>query len=192
MSTSSPHRARALFTAAVALAVLAHLAWDATHGGIPSHHLLNDAALPAVSNAWGAVLLPALAWWLTGRIQQRVARLRAQGLRARAAWRRIAVGFGLGMAVGLTLAVAFTVGAQAVASATFMGLLIAALVLPVYRAECVLGFVLAMAYTFGPVLPVGIAAVIAGASFASNSLLRALARRVRAGRSRGGATTRPA
>lgn len=168
--------ARAAFTGAVALAELAHLAWDHTHGGIPSHHLFANPELPAVSNAWGAVLLPALAWWLTGRIQRRLALARERGVPVRHARRDVAIGFAQAAAVGITLSVAFTVGAQAVASTTFFGLLLIALVLPVYRAECVLGFVLAMAYTFGPVLPVGIGGAIAAVSFASTSLLHGLLR----------------
>ena len=57
-------RARRTITVLVALAELGHLAWEHFHGGVVSHHLLNRADLPAISNAWGAVFLPALAWFL--------------------------------------------------------------------------------------------------------------------------------
>ena len=42
-----------------------------------------------------------------------------------------------------------------------MGMLLLALLLPVYRAECVLGFVLGMTFTFGAILPTMVASVIA-------------------------------
>lgn len=155
----------------VGLAELSHLAWDDTHGGIPSHHLLNRADLPAVSNAWGALLLPLLAWWLIGRIQQRLARARAHGVGLKRARLEVALGFSAAALVGITIAVAFSMNVEAVSSAAFLGTLLAALVLPLYRAEFVLGFVLAMAYTFGPVLPIGVAGVIAAISYVSTVLV---------------------
>ena len=45
-----------------------------------------------------------------------------------------------------------------------MGMLLLALMLPVYRAECVLGFVLGMTFTFGAILPTVVASVIAAFS----------------------------
>ena len=171
MPTHAAHSFRAALTALIGLAEVAHLAWDHAHGGIPSHHLLNNADLPAVSNAWGVVLLPALAWWLIGRIQQRLARARANGAGMRRARTGVALGFGVAALVGITIATAFTLDVSAVSSAAFMGTLLAALVLPLYRAEFVLGFALALAYTFGPVLPVLIASVIAAISFVSTVLV---------------------
>lgn len=168
--------ARVAFTALVWLAQLAHLAWDHAHGGIPSHHLLANPDLPAVSNAWGIVLLPALTWWLTGRIRRRVSRLHERGVPTRRAWRGVAIAFAVAAVVGIALSVAFSLDAQTVASTVFIGMLLAALVLPVYRAECVLGFVLAMAYVFGPVLPVAIGGAIAAVSFVSTSLIHVLTR----------------
>ena len=64
-------RARGTITVLVALAELAHLAWEHLHGGVASHHLLNRADLPAISNAWGALFLPALAWVLSGPVIRR-------------------------------------------------------------------------------------------------------------------------
>lgn len=162
---------RTWLTALVALAQAAHLGWDHLHGGIPSHHLLNRADLPAVSNAWGLVLLPMLAWWLVGRIQARLGRAAADGDRTGRARSRVAIGFAGSAIVGIALSIAFTQGAESVASVVFFGTLATALVLPVYRAECVLGFVLAMAFTFGPVLPVLIGGVIAAVSYASTVYL---------------------
>ena len=45
-----------------------------------------------------------------------------------------------------------------------MGMLLLALLLPVYRPECVLGFVLGMTFTFGAILPTVVASVIAAFS----------------------------
>ena len=43
----------------------------------------------------------------------------------------------------------------------FLGLIVAALLVPVYRAEYVLGFMLGMTFTFGAVLPSLIACMLA-------------------------------
>lgn len=162
---------RIAIAALVGVAQAAHLAWDHVHGGIPSHHLLNRADLPAVSNAWGLLVLPLLTWWLVGRLQSRLASARVRGDGVARTQVVMQIGFAVAAAVGITLAAAFTLDMQSVASAVFMGTLVTALVLPVYRAECVLGFVLAMAWTFGPVLPVLIASVIALGSYLSTTFV---------------------
>jgi hypothetical protein len=160
----NPTRLRLGLTALVLLAELAHLTWEHFHGGIRSHHLLNRADLPAISNAWGAVLLPALNWLLVGRIQSRLAlaTLSASAGPAFPWW--ILASFAAALLLGVSLAVAFTNGNEVIASYLFLGMFLLAVLLPVYRAECLLGFVLAMTFTFGAVLPTLIASIIAGMS----------------------------
>ena len=51
---------RLYFTATIAMAMWALLAWNHYHGGVPSHHILANEELPAISKGWGAVLLPLL------------------------------------------------------------------------------------------------------------------------------------
>ena len=51
---------RVWLTVTVTLAESAHLAWEHFNGGVASHHFLNRADLPAISNAWGLLLLPTL------------------------------------------------------------------------------------------------------------------------------------
>ena len=184
MAQMQPRSTRIVVAALVGLAQAAQLAWDHLHGGIPAHHLLAREDLPSVSNAWGVLVLPLLAWWLVGRMQRRLGAARAHGdgiARTRTAMQ---AGFVIAAMVGITLSAAFTLEAQPVASAVFFGTLATALVLPAYRAECVLGFVLAMAWTFGPVLPVLIASVIALVSYVSTTfVIGTVARLVRAKRS---------
>ena len=57
--------------ALITLAELLVLAWEYTHGGVKSHHLLNRPDLPAISNWWGALLLPILSWFLISSILRR-------------------------------------------------------------------------------------------------------------------------
>ncbi|UVW27224.1 hypothetical protein [Massilia sp. H6] len=173
-----------LVLSACALAAEAlHLGWEFTHGGVPSHHLLNRADLPAMSNWWGLLVVPLLVWLLVGRIQRRGATLVQAGSRAR--FRTLVlVRFGGALLWGAVLALAFAQGHPAV-SFIFLGAFVAGVFLHLYRAEYVLGFALGLTFTFGAVLPVLIASVIAGCSFLVHLLVGAALRLVRGGRARG-------
>ena len=72
-SEQHPRPLRLYLIQSITLAELAHLTWEHFHGGIRSHEFLNSADMPAISNAWGALLLPALAWFLSAFIQKRIA-----------------------------------------------------------------------------------------------------------------------
>jgi hypothetical protein len=58
---------------AVAVVEWTWLVWRHFHGGMPSHHFLDRADMPAISNGWGGLLLPWMTWFLLGRVQRRVA-----------------------------------------------------------------------------------------------------------------------
>lgn len=168
---------RLALTALVLLAELAHLAWQHFDGGVASHHLLQRADLPAISNWWGAVLLPALTWLLSGRIIRRIAALAGRAGASARIPGAIQAGFVAALAFGVVLAIAFTLDYTSVSSTMFFGVLVLAMVLPLYRAECVLGFVLGMAFTFGAVLPTLIGSLIAAiAAFFSFGVRPVLAR----------------
>jgi hypothetical protein len=127
-----------------------HLVWEALHGGIAAHHLLARSDLPSFSNAWGIVLVPALALWASYRWRRRGA-TRAQ----------VARGLLAGLAVGLAIACSFRLHAEAITQAVFFGAIAMCAVLPGYRAECLLGFVSGMSFTFGAVLPFLVGGVLA-------------------------------
>lgn len=162
MPTSPP---RLQLAALALLAECLHLGWEALHGGIATHHLLQRADLPGLSNAWGLLVLPALAAWAAGRLPRRPITLRR-------AW-PFALGFGLPLLLGAALSLAFTLQWQALTEALFFGAMLLALLLPAHRAESLFGFVLGMSWTFGALLPTLLGSVIAGASW----LVRGTARR---------------
>ncbi|WP_448142757.1 hypothetical protein [Stenotrophomonas bentonitica] len=153
--------------AALGLAVIAaaaHLGWEYTHGGIRSHHLLNRADLPTISNAWGLLVLPVLGW-LAGSVVAR---------RASAAFsvaHKALAGFFGALAAGCALSVAFIAGSESAAGAVFLGVLLSGLVLPTYRAEYLFGFVLGMTFVFGSILPTLFGLLAVGISAAAHLLL---------------------
>ncbi len=163
-------------TALVMLAELAHLAWEHFNGGVLSHHILQRADLPAISNWWGTLLLPALTWFLTGRILRRMA-LDSGGREATAKWAvRVAAGFVGALLYGLLLALTFTLYYETISFYLFLGMFLAALLIPVYRAEYVLGFILGMTFTFGAVLPTIVASLVAAVSAALHFVVRLIIR----------------
>lgn len=143
---------------------LLQLWWEHAHGGILRHHLLNDPSLPAISNAWGIVVLPVLGaaagWGLTRRSEART------GVVAPAL-----AGFIGALCAGIALSVAFVTGGEAVATQVMVGILAASVVFPAYRAEYLFGFVLGMTFVFGPVLPALVATVPMLISLVSRQVL---------------------
>ena len=140
----------------------AQLTWEQCHGGVLRHHLLNRADLPAISNGWGLLLLPALAWFLLGRIYLR-SPLAADG-RTGGIPGGVRAAFAGSLLFGLLLSGCFTCDLARLTEYLFEGMLLLALLLPVYRAEYVLGFILGMSLVFGVVLPALIAVTIAALS----------------------------
>lgn len=150
---------RTSITIAIAMIMTFLLAWQHVHGGVPAHHLLADPSLPAVSNWWGLLTLPLLAWFLLGRIDARRKLDPAAAPHMKAA-------FGGALLYGATLATLFTAGYAGGTDAMALAIFALALFLPVYRAEYVLGFVLGMTWSFGAILPMIAAAIFAGAGAA--------------------------
>lgn len=148
-------RARVMATAVVAIAEWAFLAWQHVHGGVPSHHFLDRADMPTISNWWGGLVLPCMTCFLLARVQRRIAS------QVETATRDAVIGLVTALGFGVLLSVFFMRGDDQVTSVMFASLFVIALVVPIYRAECLLGFVLGMAYTFGGVLPSIIGSIVA-------------------------------
>ena len=149
---------RLYFTGFISLAIWALLAWNYTHGGIPSHHVLAQEDLPEFSNLWGALLIPALTWFLLTRIQKRIpaGQIGLLGIPS-----NIVFGFLGALIYGILLATFFTLGNSDMSGLLFQGVFLLALFFPIYRSEYLLGFVLGMTYTFGAILPTGIGSIFA-------------------------------
>jgi hypothetical protein len=135
------------------------LGWQHLHGGVPAHHLLADPGLPVVSNWWGLLTLPLLAWILLGRVERR---RKAQPHAAHGDF----AAFTGALVFGAVLSLLFTAGQSTATENMVQGLALLALFYPIHRAACVLGFVVGMTWTFGAVLPMIAAAIFAAAGAA--------------------------
>jgi len=158
MTEQQLSRTRLYFTGLVTLITWSMLIWQCLHEGVPSHHLLHQADLPAVSNWWGGLLLPVLSWVMLGRIQKRILRQAAEDQAQYATF--VLAGFICALSYGAMLSFAFINGYEEGASVLFYGILFFALFWKVYREEYLLGFILSMSVTTGAVLPTLFAAII--------------------------------
>ncbi|OOV29859.1 hypothetical protein BXU11_08345 [Flavobacterium sp. LM5] len=147
---------RLYVTLVVTVAIWILLLWDFYHGGVPSHHILQNKDLPKFSNWWGGLLLPLLTWFLLYRSQVRIEKESTSKVFPT----RFVTHFVGALFFGIVLSVFFLLGNQDVPFYMLVGLLVFAFFFPIYRAECLLGFVLGMTYTFGGVLPIIIGTVL--------------------------------
>jgi hypothetical protein len=155
--------------AALAFAA-AHLAFEHFTGGVVSHHLLHRQDLPAISNWFGLITLPILGV---------VFGLRVRAHPNQACWAGVPIhmlaAFLGALIYGAMLAASFELGATSISSAIFLGSFAFGLLFPVYRVEYILGFVVGMTITFGGVLPLFVASVVAVVSFVFRYIFKKIA-----------------
>jgi type IV secretory pathway VirB6-like protein len=163
-----------LLTSIVSIAIWSLLAWYYFNGGVPSHHILAREDLPEISNWWGAILLPLLTWIVVFRIQKRENlpnEIRPKFLEIP---KKVWVGFLGALILGVALSVFFTLGNESMPEYLILSVFFISLFFPVYRAECLLGFVIGMTFTFGAILPTGIGSILAIIGFLIHHLIRPL------------------
>jgi len=149
------------FTGIVTIAIWSLLAWNYYHGGVPSHNILAREDLPSISNLWGGLLLPLLTWFLLYRIKLRLFSNQVENPKISESLVEIRAGFVGAFLFGILLSGFFTFGYSDMSGYMVNALFIIALFFPIYRAECLLGFVIGMTFTFGAVLPTGIGSIFA-------------------------------
>lgn len=164
MSEQKLSRMRLYLTVLATLAELANLAWEHFNGGVVSHHILDRADLPAISNWWSGLLIPVLTWFLVGCIQRRIALHSGEHTTISRLPLTVIAGFVGALLFGILISISFTHGYVTATNYLFLIMVLLALVFRGYRAECVLGFVFGMTFTFGAVLPTAVASIIAIAS----------------------------
>lgn len=170
MPATPRHRTAALWSLIVLAFAALHLGYEHFNGGVVGHHLLARPDLPLISNWLELAVLPVLGWLFGARLH---ALSTAGSLARTGAPRSFWFAFGGALVHGGLLAGSFAYGASDLTSGLFFSLFLLAVVLPVYRVEYVLGFVLGMTFTFGGVLPALIGSVFVVLSLLVRLLARA-------------------
>ena len=161
MNEKSFFKTRLYSAVLVTVAIWALLAWDHFHGGVPSHHILAREDLPEISNWWGGVLLPLLTWFLLYRVEKRLIANGVEKSKVLKFPNSSIYGFIGALFFGIVLSAFFTFDYTDIPGYMLMGLFLLALFVPIYRAECILGFVIGMTFTFGAVLPTIVGCILA-------------------------------
>lgn len=144
---------KVLLTGIVTVFVLSLLIWEHFHGGVASHHILQQQNLPAISNWWNGLILPVLTWFLIGRMEKRIGKQSSQGQQTNKLQSQALRLFIIGLGLGVLIATSFTNGYSAFLDNVPYIILVLSLIIPIYYAEFILGFILGMTYTFGAILP---------------------------------------
>jgi uncharacterized membrane protein YecN with MAPEG domain len=130
--------------------------------------------MPSVSNWWGILILPFLAWFTTVRIKNRIEFRQEDELTESRLPRGILIGlFGM-LTLSVLQAISFEFGYPNITMYIALGVLLTGLFLPIYRAECFLGHVLGATFTFGPIIPLIGILVMAIISALSNLVIKPL------------------
>jgi hypothetical protein len=163
-----------IITAVISVLIVGLLVWDYFHGGVPSHHILDQKDLPSISNWWSGILLPVLTWILLGRIKSNIEKQTKSESHYKSEIKNILWRFGIGLVFGIMLSVSFTNGFKFFLDNVLYILLILSFFIPIFYSEFILGFVLGMTYTFGAILPTGFILIIAAIGFLIYRFIRPL------------------
>ncbi|WP_299680705.1 hypothetical protein [uncultured Dokdonia sp.] len=139
---------RFLFTVVVSLLMWSFLAWDYFHDGVPTHYILHDDNLPGFSNWWGAITIPLVTWGLLYLIYLRTLKEVSKNISA-----SIIYGFIGFLLYAIVSSFFFKAGLETVLMYMAISLMILSFFVPIYRPECLLGYILGMTYMFGSILP---------------------------------------
>ncbi|MBM3763290.1 MAG: hypothetical protein FJW36_24000 [Acidobacteria bacterium] len=159
---------------AFSLIPLASLVFAATfvgfehfNGGVKTHHFGARRDLPGFSNWLSLLILPLLGMIVAHRANSKQAAHTSKILPP-----PLAVGAAASFAYGAALAGSFLFRFEQVSLILFVSLFLLSLVLPVYRAEWIFGFVTGMTIAFGSVIPLVFAIVFATISFVARRVTR--------------------
>ena len=165
---------RLIITVIISVLILGLLIWDYFHDGVPSHHILDQKNLPAISNWWSGILLPILTWILLGKIKSRIENQTKIDSQYKSAITRVLVRFSIGLVFGIILSVSFINNYKPFLDNVLYLLLILSFIVPIFFSEFILGFVLGMTYTFGAILPTAFILIMAAIGFVIYRFIRPL------------------
>lgn len=160
MNTLSFKAIQIIATILVTIFILSLLIWESFHGGVVTHHILQRADLPGISNWWGLALLPFSCWLSFFQMRKRIERVKEATAR-KTTIRNCIIGFIGALVFGIVLATAFSKEYTEFLNYQVDSLLLLFFLVPIYRSEYLLGFILGMTTALGAVLPSAFALIVA-------------------------------
>lgn len=138
-------------------------------GAFPHTIILHDDNLPGIPNWLGGIILPFFTWFLLYRVSIRV----NNKVREKENLKRAGYRFASGVLVAIAIAVCFMNGI-AVTDYIMGSLFVLAFLLPLYKSEYLLGWVLGATFSFGAVIPMGFGSILALVFFIFYKVSRAI------------------
>ena len=163
MTTQLTPTKRLAFTAAVALLVGSQLIWDHFHGGVPVHYMLHNPDLPAISNWWSLLIIPVLTWIALLLVDRRINKL-SENNRSIALKKALQL-FVFALIYGFIVGLFFTLDITVVSDTGTIIVFALSFLIPLYRIEYLLGFVLGLTYFIGGTLPTFFGLILMGIYF---------------------------
>ncbi|WP_242927594.1 hypothetical protein [Pontibacter vulgaris] len=163
-----------LITGVVTVFIFGFLFWEHFHGGVASHHILQQQNLPAISNWWNGLFLPVLTWFLLSRTEKRLGKQSSEVHQPNNLHGKVIKLFVTGLVLGVLIATSFTNGYSLFLDNVPYIILVLSLIIPIYYSEFILGFILGMTYTFGAILPTVFILVLAAIGIITYRFIRPL------------------
>ena len=160
MNTQALEKYKPIFVVIIGILIGLHVLWDYYNGGIPTHRILASEDLPGISNLWGILTVPILAWVLISLIQKRIKKNNENIPNTEKDLIKIGIGFIGALIFGITMSVFWEIGLEEILQYLIFFPVVISLLTPVHLPEHFLGFVIGMAYTFGGILPIGFGIII--------------------------------
>lgn len=141
------------------------LVWESINGGVVTHHVMASKDLPGFSNWWGLLTVPLLCFIAATSIQRR------QENETKVLKRFIA-----SVVFGLLLAVLWEFNVQDPLPYLMLFPLLLAFFIPIHKPEILMGYVLAMLFTFGAILPILFGTILLAIAFLIHAITRLLSK----------------
>ncbi len=165
---------KALIVGIVTFSIFGFLFWEHFHGGVASHHILQQQNLPSISNWWSGLLLPILTWFLLRRIEKRLNKNNSHTLQTNSSIGKVLWIFLTGLVFAVLLSISFTYEYKPFLDNVPYIIIILSFIIPLYYSEFILGFILGMTYTFGAILPTAFILIMAVIGLVAYRFIRPL------------------
>ncbi|MBX2828232.1 MAG: hypothetical protein KTR22_08720 [Flavobacteriaceae bacterium] len=168
MGTKSLVNYKVKFTIGAFIITLLFILWEYMNGGVITHHLLAREDLPGISNWWGLLTVSLLTWLVVTFIQRR----RRQTEKDEESDDNLIKRFLGGLIFGMVVSLLWELDLEAVLPFFILLPVLLSFFTRVHFPESLLGFVIAMIYSFGGILPILIGLVLLLLSFIVYTLIR--------------------
>ena len=149
--------------------------WEHFNGGVITHHLLAREDLPGISNFWGLLSIPLLAWLTLSLInKQRDRIIKSEPSNLENYDKKTLKGFLAALLFGIIASLLWEFNLSNILQYFILAPILIAIFKPVHLPEYLLGFVIGMLFTFGGILPIIVGTVLLLLCFLINLLTRVI------------------